>query len=47
MKRKVEQEEQTADEITQRRADVEARLLNAQNTLERLQAILAFLRAWE
>jgi hypothetical protein len=38
---KVEQEEQTADEITQRRADVEARLLNAQNTLERLQAILA------
>ena len=38
---KVEQEEQTADEITQRRADVEARLVNAQNTLERLQAILA------
>ena len=38
---KVEQEEQTADEITQRRADVEARLTNAQNTLERLQAILA------
>src|SRR5260370_28178214 len=37
---KVEQEEQTADEITQRRADVEARLTNAQNTLERLQAIL-------
>lgn len=37
---KVEQEEQTADEITQRRADVEARLINAQNTLERLQAIL-------
>lgn len=37
---KVEQEEQTADEITQRRADVEARLVNAQNTLERLQAIL-------
>jgi len=38
---KVEQEEQTADEITQQRADVEARLVNAQNTLERLQAILA------
>jgi hypothetical protein len=38
---KVEQEEQTADEITQRRADVEARLVNAQNTLERLQAIPA------
>ena len=37
---KVEQEEQTADEITQRRADVEARLVNAQNTLERLQGIL-------
>ncbi|HET7108794.1 MAG TPA: DUF4349 domain-containing protein [Candidatus Acidoferrum sp.] len=37
---KVEQEEQTADEITQRHADVEARLVNAQNTLERLQAIL-------
>jgi len=37
---KVEQEEQTADEITQRRADLEARLVNAQNTLERLQAIL-------
>jgi len=38
---KVEQEEQTADEITQQRADVEAQLVNAQNTLERLQAILA------
>ena len=37
---KVELEEQTADEITQRRADVEARLVNAQNTLERLQTIL-------
>lgn len=37
---KVELEEQTADEITERRADVEARLVNAQNTLERLQAIL-------
>lgn len=38
---KVEQEEQTADEITQRRADVEARLINARSTLERLQTILA------
>ncbi len=37
----VEREEQTADEITQQRADLEARLLNAQNTLERLQGILA------
>jgi hypothetical protein len=37
---KVEQEEQAADEITERRAEVEARLVNAQNTLERLQAIL-------
>jgi hypothetical protein len=37
----VEGEEQTADEITQQRADLEARLVNAQNTLERLQAILA------
>jgi Domain of unknown function (DUF4349) len=37
---KVEREEQTADEITQQRADLEARLVNAQNALERLQAIL-------
>jgi hypothetical protein len=37
----VEGEEQTADEVTQQRADLEARLVNAQNTLERLQAILA------
>jgi Domain of unknown function (DUF4349) len=37
----VEREEQTADEITVQRADVEAQLVNAQNTLERLQAILA------
>ena len=37
----VEGEEQTADEVTQQRADIEARLVNAQNTLERLQAILA------
>lgn len=37
----VEQEEQMADEITQQRADLEARLVNAQNTLQRLQGILA------
>jgi hypothetical protein len=37
----VEREEQTADEITQQRADLEARLINAQNTLEQLQEILA------
>jgi Domain of unknown function (DUF4349) len=37
----VEREEQTADEITQQRADLEARLVNAQNTLERLKGILA------
>src|SRR5882757_3831172 len=37
----VEREEQTADEITQQRADLEARLINAQTTLERLQGILA------
>jgi hypothetical protein len=37
----VEREEQTADEITQQRADLEARLINAQSTLERLQGILA------
>jgi Domain of unknown function (DUF4349) len=37
----VEREEQTADEITQQRADVEARLANAQNTLARLQGLLA------
>ena len=37
---KVEREEQTADEITQQRADLDARLVNAQNALERLQAIL-------
>jgi hypothetical protein len=37
----VEREEQTADEITQRRADLEARLVNAQSTLARLQGILA------
>ena len=36
----VEQEEQAADEITQQRADLEARLSNAQNTLRRLQDLL-------
>lgn len=36
----VEQEEQAADEITQQRADLEARLSNAQNTLRRLQELL-------
>jgi hypothetical protein len=36
----VEQEEQAADEITQQRADLEARLSNAQNSLRRLQDLL-------
>jgi len=36
----VEREEQAADEITQRRADLEARLGNAQKTLKRLQELL-------
>jgi len=36
----VEQEEQAADEITQQRAELEARLSNAQDTLRRLQALL-------
>src|SRR5713226_2731782 len=36
----VEQEEQAADEITQQRADLEARLANAQATLRRLQELL-------
>jgi hypothetical protein len=36
----VEREEQAADEITQQRADLEARLSNAQNTLRRLQQLL-------
>ncbi len=36
----VEREEQAADEITQQRADLEARLSNAQNTLRRLQELL-------
>ena len=37
----VEREEQTADEITEQRADLEARLSNAQSTLARLQTMLA------
>jgi multidrug efflux pump subunit AcrA (membrane-fusion protein) len=36
----VEQEEQLADELTQQRADLEARLSNAQATLRRLQELL-------
>lgn len=36
----VEQEEQSADEITQQRAELEARLSNAQGTLRRLQELL-------
>lgn len=36
----VEREEQAADEITQQRADLEARSANAQNTLRRLQELL-------
>jgi hypothetical protein len=36
----VEQEEQAADEITQQRADLDARLANAQGTLRRLQELL-------
>ena len=36
----VEQEEQAADEITQQRADLEARLSNVQGTLRRLQELL-------
>jgi Domain of unknown function (DUF4349) len=36
----VEREEQTADEITQQHADLEARLKNAQNTLARLKDML-------
>ena len=36
----VEREEQAADEITQQRAELEARLSNAQNTLRRLQELL-------
>jgi hypothetical protein len=36
----VEREEEAADEITQQRADLEARLSNAQNTLHHLQELL-------
>jgi len=36
----VEREEQAADEITQQRADLDARLANAQKTLKRLQELL-------
>jgi hypothetical protein len=36
----VEREEQTADEIIQQQADLEARLINARNTLQRLQGTL-------
>ena len=36
----VEQEEQSADEVTQQRANLEARLSNAQSTLRRLQELL-------
>ncbi len=36
----VEREEETADEVTQRHADLEARLKNAQNTLARLKGML-------
>jgi hypothetical protein len=36
----VEQEEQSADEVTQQRADLEARLANAQATLRRLKELL-------
>lgn len=36
----VEREEEAADEVTQQRADLEARLTNAQSTLHRLQELL-------
>jgi hypothetical protein len=36
----VEREEEAADEVTQQRADLEARLTNAQNTLRHLQELL-------
>lgn len=36
----VEQEEEAADEVTQQRADLEARLSNAQSTLHHLQQLL-------
>jgi hypothetical protein len=37
---RVEREEESADEITQRHGDLEARLINAQNTAQRLQRLL-------
>jgi hypothetical protein len=37
---RVEREEESADEITQQHGDLEARLINAQNTAERLQRLL-------
>jgi Domain of unknown function (DUF4349) len=43
----VQKEEQTADEITQQRADLEARLANAQNSLQRLQEILGKTKPWD
>ena len=36
----VEREEEAADEVTQQRADLDARLANAQNTLRHLQELL-------
>ncbi len=36
----VEREEEAADEVTQQHADLEARLINAQNTLRHLQELL-------
>ena len=36
----VEREEQSADEVTQQRADLQARLLNARNTVRRLEEVL-------
>jgi len=36
----VEREEEAADEVTQQRADLEARLINAQSTLHHLQELL-------
>ena len=37
---RVEREEESADEITQQHGDLEARLINAQNTEQRLQRLL-------
>lgn len=36
----VEREEQSADEVTQQRADIQGRLLNAQNTIRRLEEVI-------